>query len=127
MTKELLDFMCRLEFYKTNCKNIHWANPVGGLSVHKEMDTVMDDLSEFQDSVVEDASAIYGRIKVGDVRPMGTMVEDPIDFLKVIRADLANMLDVLQDKMYTGIVNSIEDYWGKINISIYRINISLRR
>jgi hypothetical protein len=124
MTKDLLDFICRLEGYKTNVKNLHWA--ASNLTVHMELDDILDELSDFEDNVAEDAQAIYGQITVGDVYGISSVLDNPVDLLIAIRADLANMKDLLTDKMYVGIINEVEDYWHKVNIRIYRMRQALK-
>jgi hypothetical protein len=91
-----------------------------------ELDDILDELSDFEDNVAEDAQAIYGQITVGDVYGISSVLDNPVDLLIAIRADLANMKDLLTDKMYVGIINEVEDYWHKVNIRIYRMRQALK-
>ena len=49
--KPFLDFICKLEGWKTKCKNLHWAAPKK--NVHVYLDEFLEVISDYQDTVAE--------------------------------------------------------------------------
>ena len=72
---------------------------------------------------MEDAQAIFGRIEVGMIQPVLPKSTSFKDLLIEIRADLVKTKDTLTEKMYTGIINVIDDFFHTVNKNIYLIDI----
>lgn len=51
--KPFLDFINKLEGWKTKCKNLHWAAPREGNNVHTRLDEFLGVISDYQDTVAE--------------------------------------------------------------------------
>lgn len=111
----------RLHGYHTRLKELHFSAP--NMSTHKLIDEFDEDLLEFDDEVMEDAQAIFGRIKVGMIQPVLPKATNFKDLLIEIRADLVKAKDVLSEKMYTGIINVVDDFFHTVNKNIYLIDI----
>lgn len=54
-----INFLCRIEGWKTRCKNLHWAAPKK--NIHTYLDEFLDVLSKYQDSLAEDIMGITGQ------------------------------------------------------------------
>lgn len=124
MKREFIDFINRLEGYKTAVKFIHWGAP--NRSVHVVIDKFSDQLSDFEDEFAEDIQAIYGQFNITEANPVLPPADNAEDLLLMIRADLANMKDLLEEKMYTGALNELEDFFHVVNQTIYLIRLSNR-
>ena len=111
----------RLHGYHTRLKELHFSAP--NMSTHKLIDEFDEDLLEFDDEVMEDAQAIFGRIKVGMIQPVLPKATNFKDLLIEIRADLVKAKDILSEKMYTGIINVVDDFFHTVNKNIYLIDI----
>jgi hypothetical protein len=72
---------------------------------------------------MEDAQAIFGRIGVGMIQPILPKSKTFSDLLNEIRADLVKIKDTLTEKMYTGIINVVDDFFHTVNKNIYLIDI----
>lgn len=123
MITEILEFENRIQGYKTRVKELHFA--AKKRSLHVIMDDFSKWLGDFEDSVMEDAQAIHGQYKVGELNPVlpKGMTED--DILREIRADLVNMKEFFESQpMYTGCLNELEDFFHLVNKAIYLVRLS---
>ena len=111
----------RLHGYHTRLKELHFSAP--SMAEHKLIDDFDEDLLEFDDEVMEDAQAIFGRIGVGMIQPILPKAKNFEDLLMEIRADLVKIKDTLTEKMYTGIINVVDDFFHTVNKTIYLNNI----
>lgn len=55
-----LDFICKLEGWKTRCKNLHWAAPKK--NTHEYLDEFFGVLSNYQDGLAEGYMGILGKM-----------------------------------------------------------------
>jgi hypothetical protein len=111
----------RLHGYHTRLKELHFSAP--SMAEHKLIDDFDEDLLKFDDEVMEDAQAIFGRIGVGMIQPILPKAKNFEDLLMEIRADLVKIKDTLTEKMYTGIINVVDDFFHTVNKTIYLNNI----
>jgi len=81
----LYPFIQRLEGYKTALKGIHWHGY--NFTVHKQIDEILDDVSEFQDTIAEVGSGLYGIMPLGFVGIPYTAT-DPMGCIDYIIADV---------------------------------------
>lgn len=118
----LLSIEARLHGYHTRLKELHYSAP--SYSIHKIIDEFDQDLQEFDDTIMEDAQSIFGVIQPGDIQPILPEEMDIENLLRGIRGMLAEMKDNLQEKLYTGIINSVDEFWHKINKTLYLVKIA---
>ena len=59
MKKDIVNFLCKLEGYKTTIKNAHFS--ASRMSEHKLMDDIADTLSKAQDEIGEICQGIHGQ------------------------------------------------------------------
>ena len=108
MVPNIINFINRLEGYQTRWKELHWSAP--SISYHKLCDEIRGILSDYEDSVAEDAQGMYDRIKVGEINPVLPKSTTAIGLLSEIRADIANMKLEWGSPMYTGLINETDDF-----------------
>ena len=111
----------RFHGYHTRLKELHFSALT--MAEHKLIDEFDEEFLEFDDEVMEDAQAIFGRIEVGMIQPVLPKSTSFKDLLIEIRADLVKTKDTLTEKMYTGIINVIDDFFHTVNKNIYLIDI----
>lgn len=122
MTNEyLLSIEGRLHGYHTRLKELHFSAP--NMSLHKVIDDFDSELQEFDDTIIEDAQSIFGFIEPGTIEPVLPEETEIEELLRSIRAMLADMKDTLQEKLYTGIINTVDDFWSEVNKTIYLVKI----
>lgn len=118
----LLSIEGRLHGYHTRLKELHFSAP--SYSIHKIIDEFDSELQEFDDKIMEDAQSIFGLIQPGMINPVLPEETEIEALLRGIRAMLAEMKDQLQEKLYTGIINTVDDFWSELNKTIYLIMIA---
>lgn len=118
----LLSIEARLHGYHTRLKELHFSAP--SLSLHKIIDDFDEELQEFDDTIMEDAQSIFGIIQPGMIQPVLPEEMDIDSLLRGIRGMLAEMKDNLQEKLYTGIINTVDEFWSTINKTIYLVTIA---
>lgn len=111
----------RFHGYHTRLKELHFSALT--MAEHKLIDEFDEEFLEFDDEVMEDAQAIFGRIEVGMIQPVLPKSTNFKDLLIEIRADLVKTKDTLTEKMYTGIINVVDDFFHTVNKNIYLIDI----
>lgn len=124
MVQEILDVINKCEGFVTRGHELHYG--AVNMSTHKLCDDVNKAISDFQDNVAEDAQAIYGQIKVGELSPVLPKATTLVDLLIEIRAMILNMKSTLTENMYTGIINECDDMFHKVNQFIYLARICER-
>lgn len=55
-----INFLNRLEGWKTKCKNLHWAAPKK--NIHVYLDEFLEILSKYQDSLAEEYQGLLGHM-----------------------------------------------------------------
>lgn len=118
----LVNLENKLHGYHTRLKELHYSAP--SYSIHEIIDKFDEELLEFDDSIMEDAQSIFGQIEPGDLSPILPKEIEMEALLGAIRADLADMKDKLSEKLYTGIINEVDDFWHTVNQTIYLIQIA---
>lgn len=121
----LLSIESRLHGYHTRLKELHYSAP--SYSIHKIIDEFDGELQEFDDTIMEDAQSIFGFIEPGMINPVLPEEIEIESLLRGIRAMLAEMKDNLQEKLYTGIINTIDDFWATVNKTIYLVKIAKKQ
>lgn len=119
---KFIDFINRLEGWKTKCKNLHWA------SLKKNIHTYLDDfltvLSEYQDGLAEEEMGIYGRMLPNVIVGTTSMATNAKEFIDEVRtATLAFYEGLPQDALHAGIRSECETFIH--NINKYRYLFSL--
>lgn len=118
----LLSIENRLHGYHTRLKELHYSAP--SYSLHKIIDKFDEELQEFDDTIMEDAQSIFGVIQPGMIQPILPEETEIESLLRGVRGMLAEMKDNLLEKLYTGIINTVDEFWATINKTIYLVRIA---
>ena len=69
MKKVILDYINKMEGWKTAIKSLHWD--ADNLSQHKLCDDIADRIADFQDQVSEVEQSITGKLKINTLKGVG--------------------------------------------------------
>ena len=123
LTKEkLLDIINKLEGHKTRLKELHWSSP--SHSFHIIIDEFSDHISEFEDNFVENSIALLDFVYPGELNPVLPEETDFESELEAIRGILSSIKTECEDKLWSGVINLVDDFWTTVNRYIYLAKIS---
>lgn len=112
----------KLHGFHTRIKECHYGAP--NYNTHKLTDDFVGELDEFEDALVENASALYGFIMPGDLNPelpenmeFDTILEDIRGLAISVKREFSENL------MASGIVNLTDDFIQTVNKYIYLLKI----
>ena len=119
---KFIDFINRLEGWKTKCKNLHWASH--RRNIHKYLDEFLDIISEYQDGLAEEEMGIYGRMLPNIITGISSTAVNAKEFIEEVRsATLAFYSGIPDDPVHSGIKSECETFIH--NINKYRFLFSL--
>lgn len=111
---KFIDFINRLEGWKTKCKNLHWAS--FKKNIHTYLDDFLTVLSEYQDGLAEEEMGIYGRMLPNVIVGTTSMATNAKEFIDEVRAaTLAFYEGLPQDSLHAGIRSECETFIHNIN------------
>ena len=105
----VLDFIKYIEGVRIRLRELHWVAERN--SKHMLTDDIISSLEEFEDNIAEDLMGICGfRIQVGAVVPTMTNQVELSPLLCELHEAVIQLCACLEnDKLYSGIVNELED------------------
>lgn len=109
-----INFLNRLEGWKTKCKNLHWAAPKK--NIHVYLDEFLGILSDYQDSLAEGYMGILGRMQPNVIKGISSDTLNAIDFINEVRGATIVFYDKIpQETVYKGIASECETFIQNIN------------
>lgn len=109
-----LNFINKLEGYKTKCKNLHWAAPKK--NIHVYLDEFLDIISDYQDGLAEGYMGILGKMQPNVIRGIQNNALNAIDFIEELRAETISFYEKIpQGSIYKGITSECETFIQNIN------------
>lgn len=109
----------KLEGYHTRLKELHYSSP--SYSIHKLIDEFDGSLCEFEDSMVENATPLFGAIRCGELSPI--LPDECTNFNDVLESVRGNLAETKREFgeniMATGIINIVDDFFSEVNKYIY--------
>lgn len=107
--KFFIDFICRLEGWKTKCKNLHWAAPKK--NIHVYLDDFLGILQDYQDSLAEEYQGILGHMKPDAIKGTVSYTLTAMDFiLEVKTLTLDFYSNIPSGPVYAGIRSECETF-----------------
>lgn len=118
-----VDFLCKLEGWKTRCKNLHWAAP--NKDIHEYLDDFLEILDGYQDSLAEDIMGVLGsRLNPNSINGTACRASNALEFLKQIDTDtIAFYEKISDDTNYVGIKSETENFIHNIKKYNYLFNL----
>lgn len=122
-TQLFIDFINRIEGWKTKCKNLHWAAPKK--NIHVYLDEFLDILSDYQDGLAEGYMGICGKMQPNVVKGIPSNALNALDFLSEVRTGTTEFYNKIpQEVIYKGIVSECETFIQNINKYNYLFRLS---
>lgn len=126
MKKLILDYINKMEGWKTAIKSLHWD--ADNLSQHQLCDQIAYRISDFQDKVSEVEQSISGNLSVNTLKGTTYKIKD----LKTFIQDVLKDTDVFYKKIkklgddYIGMASDCESFLSDMQRNLYLANFTLK-
>ena len=118
-----INFINKLEGFKTKCKNLHWSAPKK--NIHVYLDEFLGILSDYQDSVAEDYQGILGHMQPNVIEGITSQSLNAIDFINEVKIATETFYNnIPDDTCYVGIKSETETFIHNIFKYKYLFEIS---
>ena len=126
MKKYILDFVCRLEGYKTANKSLHWNSK--NLSQHKLCDDIADTISEFQDKVAEVEQSISGNLPFNKLKGIPYNVTTLKKFVEDVISSTNSFYSKLKKEgdKYIGMRSDTEAFLSDMQRNLYLVDFTIK-
>ena len=113
--KPFLDFICKLEGWKTKCKNLHWAAPKK--NVHVYLDEFLEVISDYQDTVAEGIMGVLSvHLGPSDVKGDPGNAQNAQQFVDEVKAGTLNFYkQIPEDPLHAGLKSECETFIQNVN------------
>lgn len=116
------DFANFLEGVKTRSKNVHWKEEDN--SKHKYLDDLIEELSDYEDKIMEAGQSGFGRFKDGEINGEEIEVNDPIELVDLIIDRTRYFYSRLDNNPeYAGEKSWVEDFMATLKQTKYRLQL----
>lgn len=118
-----VDFLCKLEGWKTRCKNLHWAAP--NKDMHEYLDEFLEILDGYQDSLAEDIMGVLGsRLNPNSINGTTCRANNALEFHKQVDTDTITFYEKISDDTnYVGIKSETKTFIHNIKKYNYLFNL----
>lgn len=104
-----IDFLNRLEGWKTKCKNLHWAAPKK--NIHVYLDEFLDIISDYQDSLAEEMQGILGHMSPNKIVGTESDALNAMDFILEVKNNTFKFYSSIPEGVeYVGIKSECETF-----------------
>ena len=118
-----INFINKLEGFKTKCKNLHRSAPKK--NIHVYLDEFLGILSDYQDSVAEDYQGILGHMQPNVIEGIKSQSLNAIDFINEVKIATETFYNNIPDDIcYVGIKSETETFIHNIFKYKYLFEIS---
>lgn len=123
MTNEfIINLENQLRGMSTRLKELHFS--ASSITIHKLIDEFDSEFLSFEDEIMENAQALWGTIKPGDLEPIFPESMEFPELLEEIRGILAGIKKESENNMmWTGIINVVDGFWATVNKYVYLISL----
>ena len=110
-----IDFINKLEGWKTKCKNLHWAAPKK--NVHVYLDEFLEVISDYQDTVAEGIMGVLSvHLGPSDVKGDPGNAQNAQQFVDEVKAGtLSFYKQIPEDPLYAGLKSECETFIQNVN------------
>lgn len=113
--KPFLDYINKLEGWKTKCKNLHWAAPKN--NVHVRLDEFLVVISDYQDTVAEGIMGVLGiHLGPNDVAGNPGNASNALQLVSEIKQETLDYYSrIPDDPLYSGLKSECETFIQNVN------------
>lgn len=109
-----INFINKLEGYKTKCKNLHWAAPKK--NIHVYLDDFLEKVEDFQDILAEGYMGILGKMQPNVIKGVPSDALNAMDFIEEVRSNTLAFYDKIpKETIYVGIKSECETFIQEVN------------
>ena len=126
MKKLILDYINKMEGWKTAIKSLHWD--ADNLSQHRLCDDIADRIADFQDQVSEVEQAISGNLSINTLKGTTYKIKDLKSFIQDVLDD-TNVFYKKVKKLgddYIGMASDCESFLSDMQRNLYLANFTLK-
>ena len=126
MDKTVLDFVCKLQGYRTSLQNIHWD--AKNMSQHKLCDDIMDRISDFEDQVSEVEQSINGNLAINLLKGTEYKATNLRKFVEDVIDDTNEFYKKIKEKgdKYIGMASDCESFMSDMQRNLYLVNFTMK-
>lgn len=124
MKKDIVNFLCKLEGYKTTIKNAHFS--ASNMSEHKLMDDIADTLAKAQDEIGEICQGIHGQFGKSTINGVEYKLTSSKQFIKDVLESTNDFYTKIQGDKYVGLRSVVETFIGDMNKNVYLLDLCLK-
>lgn len=126
MKRFILDYLCRLEAYKTAIKSLHWDSK--NLSQHELCDKIADTLADFQDLVAEVEQSLSGNLPLNQLSASRYKVKNLKQFVNDVILTTTKFYNRLKRKSdeYIGMRSECESFLAQMQRYNYLVDFTLK-
>lgn len=122
MYKTFVNYANFLEGVKIRTKNIHWGELDN--SKHVYLDDLIDELSDYEDKIMEAGQSGFGRFGDGEVNGEEIEENGPIELIDLIIERTKDFHEAIKDNIdYVGEMSWIEDFLATLKQTKYRLQL----
>ena len=104
-----INFLNKLEGFKTKCKNLHWAAPKK--NIHVYLDDFLEILSDYQDSLAEEYQGLLGHMQPNVISGTPCNCLNAIDFIVEVKSCTTKFYEAIPtETSYVGIKSECETF-----------------
>ena len=124
MKKNILNYINKIQGYKTAIKNLHWS--AKHMSEHKLLDEIADSVANNQDEIAEMCQGLYGKIKLNELKPKRYKITNSKKMLFDLLRDTKSFYSTIKGRELTGVRSVVETFIGDINKFIYLMEMCIK-
>ena len=126
MKKYILDFICKLEGFKTGIKQLHWD--AKSLSQHQLCDDIAGIIADYQDKVSEVEQSISGKLPVNNLKGTPYKVTTLKKFVEDVISSTNDFYHKLQKEgdRYIGMRSDTESFLSYLQRQLYLVNFTIK-
>ena len=124
MKTNILNYINKLQGYKTAIKNLHWSSK--NMSEHKLLDDIADSVANNQDEIAEMCQGIYGKIKINELKPKKYQITNSKKMLFDMLKDTKSFYSTIKGRELSGVRSVVEAFIGEINKFIYLMEMCIK-
>lgn len=124
MKEQIINFLCKMEGWKTACKNMHFSSD--SMSEHKLFDEIAALLNEKQDEFGEICQGIHGQFGKNTIKNGNYQSDSSKKFIQDIVSSTKAFYKELNGDDYVGLRSSVEDFLSKLDKLPYLLDLCLK-
>lgn len=124
MKTNILNYINKLQAYKTAIKNLHWSSK--HMNEHKLLDEIADSVAKNQDDIAEMCQGLYGKIKLNELKPKRYNITNSKKMLFDMLKDTKSFYSSIKGRELTGVRSVVESFIGELNKFVYLIDMCIK-